>query len=130
MPARLISERIGGWTLQPPVTGPGRCCRCNPLSLVRVTGLPRLRTLTACFGTIADPLDIAELTSLRFPELGPEEWGVLLDAGAVPRSLSAASVAAPGTCSRSWPSPTNSSPCGTAPITQTILEGHLGPRRS
>ncbi|MFE2283963.1 SMI1/KNR4 family protein [Streptomyces sp. NPDC059443] len=63
-----------------------------PLSLAPVTGLPRLRTLTAYPGTLADPLEIAELTGLEFLELGPEEWRVLLDAGAVPRSLSAAAI--------------------------------------
>lgn len=64
----------------------------NPISLAPVTGLPRLRTLTAYPGTLADPLEIAELTGLEFLDLGPEDWRVLLDAGAVPRSLSAASI--------------------------------------
>ncbi|MFD0269754.1 SMI1/KNR4 family protein [Streptomyces sp. NPDC127106] len=63
-----------------------------PFSLAPLTGLPRLRTLTADPGTLADPLEIAELTGLEFLELGPQEWRVLLDAGAVPRSLSAAAV--------------------------------------
>lgn len=65
-----------------------------PFSLAPVTGLPRLRTLTARPGTLADPLEIARLTGLEFLELGPREWRVLLDAGAVPRTLSAAAVAA------------------------------------
>ncbi|MFD7630620.1 SMI1/KNR4 family protein [Streptomyces sp. NPDC059851] len=63
-----------------------------PFSLSPVTGLPRLRTLTAAPGTLADPLEIAELTGLEFLELGLQEWRVLLDAGAVPRSLSAAAI--------------------------------------
>jgi cell wall assembly regulator SMI1 len=64
----------------------------EPLSLAPVAGLPRLRTLTAYPGTLADPLEIAGLTGLEYLSLGPEEWRVLLDAGAVPRSLSAAAV--------------------------------------
>ncbi|MDT0461405.1 SMI1/KNR4 family protein [Streptomyces gibsoniae] len=64
----------------------------EPVSLAPVIGLPRLRTLRAYPGTLADPLEIAGLTGLEFLELAPEEWRVLLDAGAVPRSLSAASV--------------------------------------
>ena len=70
---------IGVWEGEPPSIGP-------------VTGLPRLRTLTAYRGTPASPLEIAELTGLEFLELRPEEWRVLLDAGAVPRSLSAATI--------------------------------------
>ena len=102
----------------------------EPLSLAPVTGLPRLRTLTAYPGTLADPLEIAQLTGLEFLELGPEEWRILLDAGAVPRSLSAASievhdnrhplpvVAIANELLALWNRP---------PITQTILEGHLDP---
>ncbi|WP_435878336.1 hypothetical protein [Streptomyces bobili] len=37
-------------------------------------------------------MEIAELTGLEFLDLGPQDWRVLLDAGAVPRSLSAASI--------------------------------------
>ncbi|MEW2035423.1 SMI1/KNR4 family protein [Streptomyces roseifaciens] len=63
-----------------------------PLSLAPVVGLPRLRTLAAYPGTLADPLEIAGLTGLEFLDLGPREWRTLLDAGAVPRSLSAAAI--------------------------------------
>ncbi|MFE9457325.1 SMI1/KNR4 family protein [Streptomyces californicus] len=67
-----------------------------PFSLAPVTGLPRLRTLLADAGTLADPLEIAALTGLEYLELGPQDWRVLLDADAVPRSLSAASITAYG----------------------------------
>jgi cell wall assembly regulator SMI1 len=102
----------------------------EPLSLAPVTGLPRLRTLTAYPGTLADPLEIAELTGLEFLELGPEDWRVLLDAGTVPRSLSAASIEIHGTrhplpivslaneIHALWDRPL---------ITRTTLEGNLGP---
>jgi cell wall assembly regulator SMI1 len=102
----------------------------EPLSLAPVIGLPRLRTLTAYPGTLANPLEIAKLTGLEFLELGPEEWRVLLDAGAVPLSLSAAAIEVRGDrhplaivalaneLLDLWDRP---------PITQTILEGHLGP---
>jgi len=101
----------------------------EPLSLAPVIGLPRLRTLTAYPRTLADPLEIAELTGLEFLELGPEEWRVLLDAGAVPRSLSAASIEVHGDqpvlpivalaneLLALWDRP---------PITVTVLEGRLG----
>lgn len=101
----------------------------EPLSLEPVIGLPRLRTLSAYPGTLADPLEIAELTGLEFLELGPEEWRVLLDAGAVPRSLSAAAIEVQGgrhplpivalanELLALWDRPL---------ITQTVLEGHLG----
>lgn len=55
-------------------------------------GLPRLRTLIAYPGTIADPREIAGLTALEYLELGPQDWCVLLDAKAVPRGLSAAFI--------------------------------------
>jgi cell wall assembly regulator SMI1 len=100
----------------------------EPFSLAPVTGLPRLRTLTAYPGTLASPLEIAKLTGLEFLELAPEEWRVLLDAGAVPRSLLAAAIDVPGNqhplpimaisneLLALWDRP---------PITQTVLEGHL-----
>ncbi|MCX4806155.1 SMI1/KNR4 family protein [Streptomyces sp. NBC_01214] len=101
-----------------------------PLSLVPVMGLPRLRTLTASPGTLADPLEIARLTALEFLELGPQDWRVLLDAGAVPRGLAAAAIevhrdqdplpvvelANEILALRDRP-----------PITRTVLHGDLGP---
>ncbi|MEU6803796.1 SMI1/KNR4 family protein [Streptomyces neyagawaensis] len=64
----------------------------EPLSLAPVVGLPRLRTLAAYPGTLADPLEISRLTGLEYLQLCPEDWRVLLDAEAVPRTLLAASV--------------------------------------
>lgn len=101
-----------------------------PFSLAPVIGLPRLRTLTASPGTLADPLEIARLTGLEFLELGPQEWRVLLDAGAVPRTLSAAAiggrrgqdpvdiVAIANELLALW---------GRPQIVRTVLEGDLGP---
>jgi cell wall assembly regulator SMI1 len=98
----------------------------EPQSLAAVIGLPRLRTLIALPGTLADPLEIAGLTGLEFLKLGPEEWQVLLDAGTVPRSLSAAAIDAYGITSQAvgianellalWNRPT---------AVQAVLEGHL-----
>ncbi|MEU1478174.1 SMI1/KNR4 family protein [Streptomyces sp. NPDC005760] len=68
----------------------------EPVSLAPVVGLPRLRTLSAYPGTLADPLEIAKLTGLEYLRLGPEDWRVLLDAGAVPRSLLAAGIEVQG----------------------------------
>ncbi|MGN9844527.1 SMI1/KNR4 family protein [Nonomuraea sp. H19] len=102
----------------------------EPLSLAPATGLPRLRTLTAYPGTLADPLEITKLTGLEFLELGPEEWRVLLDAGAVPRGLSAAAIDVQG---NRHPLPIVAianellALWGRPPITRTILQGHLGP---
>jgi cell wall assembly regulator SMI1 len=64
----------------------------KPLSLKPLVGLPRLRTLRANPATLADPLEISQLTSLEFLELCPQDWRVLLDADAVPRSLLAAGI--------------------------------------
>ncbi|MFC5149662.1 SMI1/KNR4 family protein [Streptomyces aureoversilis] len=100
-----------------------------PLGLAPVMGLPRLRTLVAYPGTLADPLEIAGLTGLEYLELGPQEWRVLLDAGAVPRSLSAAAIKVHGNPDplpvvavanellALWDRPR---------IIQTVLEGSLG----
>ncbi len=63
-----------------------------PMSLAALVGLPRLRTLTAYPGTLADPLEVGRLSGLEFLRLGVEEWRVLLDAGAVPPTLAAAAV--------------------------------------
>ncbi|MFF4542339.1 SMI1/KNR4 family protein [Streptomyces aureus] len=64
----------------------------EPLSLAPVFGLPRLRTLIAYPGTLADPREIARLTHLEYLKLPPAEWRVLLDAGAVPTELLAAGI--------------------------------------
>ncbi|MGW0549487.1 SMI1/KNR4 family protein [Streptomyces altiplanensis] len=102
----------------------------EPLSLAPVTELPRLRTLAAYPDTLADPLEIDQLTTLEFLELGPAEWRLLLDAGAVPRSLSAAAITVHG----------NQDPLPIVAIAneilalrdrpqiiQTVLDGDLGP---
>lgn len=64
----------------------------EPVSLAPVFGLPRLRTLAAYPGTLADPRETARLTHLEYLELPPAEWRVLLDAGAVPKGLLAAGI--------------------------------------
>ncbi len=101
-----------------------------PLSLAPLMGLPRLRTLTAYPGTLADVLEIAELTGLEYLELAPQEWRVLLDAKAVPRGLSAAAIEArqdedplaiadlANELLALWDRP---------PIIRTVVEGDLGP---
>ncbi|MEV7176647.1 SMI1/KNR4 family protein [Kitasatospora sp. NPDC093679] len=100
-----------------------------PFSLAPVIGLPRLRTLTAWPGALADPLEIAGLTGLEFLELGPREWRVLLDAGAVPRSLSAAAVKVGDGDHLPVVDLANEilALWGRPPIDQTLLEGDLGP---
>ncbi|MFJ9608903.1 SMI1/KNR4 family protein [Kitasatospora sp. NPDC101176] len=110
---------LGGW-------------RGDRVSLAPVAGLPRLRTLCAGPGALADPLEIARLTGLEFLELPPEEWRALLDAGAVPRGLSAAEILAY----------TDRDPRAVVAlanellalrhrplITETVVEGELGPLR-
>ncbi|MFJ9147187.1 SMI1/KNR4 family protein [Streptomyces sp. NPDC102270] len=100
----------------------------EPVSLAPVTGLPRLRTLTAYPGSLADPLEIAALTGLEYLELGPEEWRVLLDAGAVPHGLLAAGIEIRG---ERHPLPVADladellALWGRPPIQRTVLEGDL-----
>lgn len=99
-----------------------------PVSLAPVVGLPRLRTLSAYPGTLADPLEIGRLTGLEYLELAPEQWRTLLDAGAVPRSLLAAGIEAHG---EHHPLPvvdlTNEllALWDRPPMTRTVLEGDL-----
>ncbi|MET8697983.1 SMI1/KNR4 family protein [Kitasatospora sp. NPDC004723] len=101
-----------------------------PLSLAPVVGLPRLRTLCAYPGTLADPLEIAALTGLEFLELAPEDWRALLDAGAVPRGLSAAAIR---TFGRNGTRPVMAladeilALFGRPLITETVVNGDLGP---
>ena len=63
-----------------------------PSHLTPLVGLPRLRTLVAYPGKVADPLVIGRLTGLEYLEIGPADWRALLGAGAVPRSLLAAGI--------------------------------------
>jgi cell wall assembly regulator SMI1 len=64
----------------------------GPLSLAAVADLPRLRTLQAQAGMLADPMQITGLTGLEYLAIGIREWRTLLRAGAVPRGLSAAGI--------------------------------------
>ncbi|EFE71752.1 SMI1/KNR4 family protein [Streptomyces viridosporus] len=101
-----------------------------PVDLTPVGGLPRLRTLTAYPGTLADPRQIGRLTGLEYLEIGPEEWRALLDAKAVPRSLAAAGITTHGLRDHGrlvdlsneilalW---------GRPPIVRTVVDGDLGP---
>ncbi|MEV4253150.1 SMI1/KNR4 family protein [Spirillospora sp. NPDC049652] len=62
----------------------------GPVSLAPVFDCPRLRTLVAYPRTLADPLEITRLGNLEYLSLPADDWRVLLDAGAVPRTLLAA----------------------------------------
>lgn len=64
----------------------------DPTDLAPLVGLPKLRTLTAIPGKIADPLVISELSGLEYLQIGLDEWQALIDADAVPRSLLAAGI--------------------------------------
>ncbi|MFB7576379.1 SMI1/KNR4 family protein [Streptomyces sp. NPDC056165] len=102
----------------------------EPISLEPIVDLPRLRTLTADPGTLADPLEISRLTGLEFLELCPQDWRVLLDADAIPRSLLAAGIEVRNDADplpvvdlaneilARWDRPL---------ITRTTLEGSIGP---
>ena len=68
----------------------------KPVSLAAFAGLPRLRTLVAYPGILANPLEVADLENLEYLDLGPAEWRVLLDAGAMPPSLQAANISVQG----------------------------------
>jgi cell wall assembly regulator SMI1 len=114
--AGLQVLRIGGWF-------------GAPLSLAPVARLPKLRTLSARPGTIANPLEIAEMTGLEYLELGVGEWRTLLDAHAVPRKLKAAKVDTEG--QRAHPLAAVAvinellALWGRPQLKQTILEGQL-----
>lgn len=102
-------------------------CDGARFSLAPLIALPRLRTLTARPGTLADPLEITGLTGLEFLELGPQEWRLLLDVGAVPRTLSAAAITPHGD---EDPTPIANELLGLwdrPQIRQAVLEGDLGP---
>jgi cell wall assembly regulator SMI1 len=85
-------EAIAHPDLEVLVIGKGPKWEGGPLGLAPLAGLPKLRTLCADPGTLADPLEIAELTTLEYLELGPRDWRALLDARAVPDSLLAAKI--------------------------------------
>ncbi|MGW0707510.1 SMI1/KNR4 family protein [Streptomyces sp. NPDC002643] len=102
----------------------------EPFSLAPVVDLARLRTLCAYPGTLADPLEITRLNGLEFLELPPEDWRILLDAEAVPRTLLSAFIEVrndrpvhpivdlANEILALWDRP---------PIPRTVLEGDLGP---
>ncbi|MFD7630138.1 SMI1/KNR4 family protein [Streptomyces sp. NPDC059851] len=102
----------------------------QPVDLTPAVGLPRLRTLTAYPGTLADPRQIGRLTGLEYLELGPQEWRTLLDADAVPRGLTAAGITTHGL--RDYGQLVDLSNeilalYGRPPIVRTVITGDLGP---
>ncbi|MEV7547840.1 SMI1/KNR4 family protein [Streptomyces sp. NPDC089915] len=104
-----------------------------PFSLAPLSGLTRLRALTAGPGVLSDPPEIAGLVGLEYLELPVQEWRVILDAAAVPRTLLAAAIKVQR----------DEDPLSVAAladeilalwdrtqIVQTVLEGNLGPAES
>jgi cell wall assembly regulator SMI1 len=101
-----------------------------PLDLTPVIGLPRLRTLTAYPGTLADPRQIGRLTGLEYLEVGPQEWRSLLDAGAVPRGLAAAGITTHGLNDHGRLADLSNEILalwGRPPIVRIVIDGDLGP---
>jgi cell wall assembly regulator SMI1 len=102
----------------------------EPFNLAPLVALPHLRTLTAYPGTLADPTQIRALAGLEYLQLAAPQWRVLLDAGAVPPGLAAASILVHGT-----PDPLPAVDLANEilarwnrpPITDTVVEGDLGP---
>ncbi len=110
---------------------PSACGEGEPLSLAPVTGLPRLRTLTAYPGTLADPLEIAERP-------GSSSWNSGRRIGVSCSMPKLSRVAcrpppsrstAPATCSQRLAALANEllALWDRPPITRTTLEGNLGP---
>lgn len=64
-----------------------------PADLTPLLDRPRVRTLDALPGTLADPRQAARFPGLEYLSMGVRDWRVLLDAGEVPRQLLAARVA-------------------------------------
>ncbi|MFF7177016.1 SMI1/KNR4 family protein [Streptomyces sp. NPDC008121] len=100
-----------------------------PVDLTPVVGLPRLRTLTAYPGTLADPRQIGRL-GLEYLDIGPAEWRALLDAKAVPRSLAAAGITTHGLRDHGRLGDLSNEILalwGRPPIVRTVLVGELSP---
>ncbi|MFB7619874.1 SMI1/KNR4 family protein [Kitasatospora sp. NPDC056181] len=62
------------------------------LSLAALRGLPRLRTITALNGSLANPAELRHLDALEYLELDPDHWRTLLAADALPPALLAAGI--------------------------------------
>lgn len=70
-----------------------RLCRLtSPIDLSPLLDHPRIRTIDAAAGTLADPLQLNRFPALEYLSTGLAEWRVLLDAGQVPRQLLAARI--------------------------------------
>lgn len=66
----------------------------GPLDLTPVLSLPRLRSVTAQTGSLADPAQLRALPALEYLQLGADDWNRLLDSGPLPRTLLAAGLPA------------------------------------
>jgi hypothetical protein len=64
----------------------------DPVTIAPLVGLPRLRTLAASRGSIADPEQIGRIETLEFLRLEAPGWTALLDAHAVPPGLHACEI--------------------------------------
>lgn len=80
---------------------------------------------------LSDPLEVAGLASLEYLELPVQEWRVVLDARAVPRTLSVAAIKV-----QRAPRPVVAlaeeilALGDRTQVVQTVLEGNLGPAKS
>ncbi|WP_125776435.1 SMI1/KNR4 family protein [Antribacter gilvus] len=96
-PAVVLVNSADGWEIQRAAGADLEVLQIGwldtePTDLAPLIGLPRLRTLTAMPGKIADPLVIAKLTGLEYLRIGLDEWEALVAADAVPPSLLAAGI--------------------------------------
>ncbi|MFN3006331.1 SMI1/KNR4 family protein [Mycolicibacterium wolinskyi] len=63
-----------------------------PADLGPLLDHPRIRTIDANPGTLADPLQLNHFPALEYLSIGLAEWRILLDAGRVPPQLLAAGI--------------------------------------
>lgn len=64
----------------------------TPADLTPLLDRPRIRTLDAAPGTLADPRQVARFPGLEYLSTGLREWRMLLDGGQLPAGLLAARV--------------------------------------
>lgn len=64
----------------------------SPVDLGPLLDHPRIRTIDAAAGTLADPLQLTRFPALAYVSMGLTEWRILLDAGQAPRQLLAAGI--------------------------------------
>lgn len=99
----------------------------EPVDLTPILGLPKVRTVVARPGSLADPTQVFEFPALEYLRLGVADWVTVLDEGLMPGQVKVAGVADEDADSHEWVEVMNRlrALVGQPSIQKLVLSGRL-----